>query len=150
MRDEVELKDVTAENWSAVAALALDPAQEDLVASNVESLTEAQCDPDARPRAVYAGARVVGFLMYDAGAPDDEPREASIYRFMIGREYQGKGYGRAALAKALDEIRAIPRVEKISISYMPDNPAAKPFYGSFGFVEVGLDEDGEMLAELEL
>ena len=72
--------------------------------------------------------RVVGFLMYDAGEPDDEPREASIYRFMIDREHQGKGYGRAALAKALDEIRAIPGVRKISISYMPDNPAAKPFY----------------------
>jgi diamine N-acetyltransferase len=150
MRDEVDLKDVTAGNWSAVAGLELDPTQEDLVASNVESLAEAQSDPDARPRAVYAGERLVGFLMYDAGAPDDEPREASIYRFMIGREHQGKGYGRAALAKALDEIRAIPRVSKISVSYMPDNPAAKPFYGSFGFVEVGLDEDGEMLAELEL
>jgi diamine N-acetyltransferase len=151
MRDEVELKDVTADNCSAVAGLELDPTQQDLVASNVESLFEAQSDPDARPRAVYAGERVVGFLMYDAGAPDDEPREAAIYRFMIDREHQGKGYGRAALARALEEIRAIiPRVEKISISYMPDNPVAKPFYASFGFVEVGLDEDGEMLAELEL
>ena len=105
---------------------------------------------DARARAVYAGERVVGFLMYDAGAADDAPREAVIYRFMIDRRHQGKGYGRAALAKALDEIRAIPRVSKVSISYMPDNPVAKPFYASFGFVEVGLDEDGEMLAELTL
>ena len=150
MRDEVELKDVTADNRSAVAGLELDPAQEDLVASNAESLAEAQSDHDARPRAVYAGERVVGFLMYDAGAADDEPREAVIYRFMIDRRHQGKGYGRAALAKALDEIRAIPGVRKVSISYMPDNPVAKPFYASFGFVEVGLDEDGEMLAELPL
>ena len=150
MRDEVELKDVTAENRKAVAALELDPAQEDLVASNVESLTEARFDRDARPRAIYASGCVVGFLMYDAGAADEEPREAVIYRFMIDRRHQGKGYGRAALARALDEIRAIPRVRRVSISYMPDNPVAKPFYGSFGFVEVGLDEDGEMLAELEL
>ena len=150
MRDEVELKDVTAENRKAVAALELDPAQEDLVASNAESLTEARFDRDARPRAVYAGGCVVGFLMYDVGAADEEPREAVIYRFMIDRRHQGKGYGRAALARALDEIRAIPRVRRVSIGYMPDNPVAKPFYGSFGFVEVGLDEDGEMLAELEL
>ena len=150
MRDEVELKDVTAENRKAVAALELDPAQEDLVASNAESLAEARFDRDARPRAVYAAERLIGFLMYDAGAADDEPREAVIYRFMIDRRHQGKGYGRAALAKALHEIRAIPRVRKVSISYMPDNPVAKPFYASFGFVEVGLDEDGEMLAELPL
>ena len=147
MRDDVELREVTAENRKAVAALELDPAQEDLVASNAESLAEARFDRDARPRAVYAGDRLVGFLMYDAGAADDK-RAAVIYRFMIDRRHQGKGYGRAALAKALDEIRTIPQIRKVSISYMPDNPIAKPFYASFGFVEVGLDEDGEMLAEL--
>ena len=41
-------------------------------------------------------------------------------------------------------------MRKVSISYMPDNPVAKPFYASFGFVEVGMDEDGEMIAELAL
>jgi diamine N-acetyltransferase len=150
MREDIELKDVTAENWQAIASLALEPGQEDLVASNAESLREARSDPGARPRAIYAGERIVGFLMYDAGEPADEPREALIYRFMIDRKHQGKGYGRAALARALDEIRAIPGVRKISISYMPDNPTAKPFYASFGFVEAGTDEDGEMIAELAL
>jgi diamine N-acetyltransferase len=150
MLEDIELKDVTAENRQAIAGLSLGPDQEDLVASNAESLHEARSDPGARPRAVYAGGRAVGFLMYDAGEPADEPREALIYRFMIDRKHQGKGYGRAALAKALDEIRAIPGVKTISISYMPDNPAAKSFYASFGFVEAGMDEDGEMIAELAL
>ena len=81
--------------------------------------------------------------MYDAS-----DREALIYRFMIDRRHQGKGYGRAALVLALDEIRALPHVRKVSISYMPDNATAKAFYASLGFVEVGLDEDGEMIAEL--
>jgi len=150
MRDDVTLQDVTADNRSAVADLALDPEQEDLVASNAYSLAEARFDPGARPRAVYAGKRVVGFLMYDVGEADDEPREAQIYRFMIDRRHQGKGYGRAALGKALDEIRAIPEVRKVSIGYMPENPITKAFYASFGFVEVGLDEDGEMILELAL
>ena len=150
MREDVELKDVTADNQHAVASLALAPDQEDLVASNAESLDEARSDPDARPRAVYAGERLVGFLMYDAGRPSDDPREALIYRFMIDRRYQGEGYGRAALDKAIEEIRAVPGVRTISISYMPDNPGAKRFYASFGFSEVGTDEDGEMIAELVL
>jgi diamine N-acetyltransferase len=150
MREDIELRDVTAANRQAVVNLELSPEQQDLVASNAESLAEARSDPDARPRVVYAGERIVGFLMYDAGQPDDDPREALIYRFMIDRGSQGEGYGRAALAKALDEIRAIPKVHKISIGYMPDNPVAKPFYASFGFVEVGTDEDGEMIAELVL
>jgi len=150
MRDDIELRDVTAGNWQAVVNLELSPEQQDLVASNAESLDEARSDPDARPRAIYAGERLVGFLMYDAGQPDDDPREALIYRFMIDRGSQGQGYGRAALTKALDEIRAIPKVGKIFIGYMPNNPAAKPFYASFGFVEVGTDEDGETIAELVL
>ncbi|MGB8641632.1 MAG: GNAT family protein, partial [Nitrososphaeraceae archaeon] len=60
------------------------------------------------------------------------------------------GYGRAALNKALEEIRAIPGVSRISIRYMPENPVAKPFYASFGFVEVGRDRDGEMIVVLKL
>ncbi|TMJ01454.1 MAG: GNAT family N-acetyltransferase [Alphaproteobacteria bacterium] len=150
MREHIELRDVTPENRQAVVDLELGPEQRDLVASTAASLAEARRDPDARPRAIYAGGRLVGFLMYDAGRPGDEPREALIYRFMIDRRYQGGGYGRAALARALDEIRALPRVSKIVISYMPDNPVAKPFYASFGFREVGTDEDGEMIAELVL
>jgi diamine N-acetyltransferase len=150
MHDDVTLRAVTADNRQAVARLELEPGQDDLVASNAESLAEARHDPDARPRAVYAGERLVGFLMYDVTEADDAGCEASIYRFMIDRRHQGEGYGRAALAKALDEIRAIGEVKKVSIRYLPENPVAKPFYASFGFVEVGLDEDGEMLAELRL
>lgn len=145
MRNKVSLKAVTADNWEALADLELDAGQQDLVASNLYSIAEAQFDPDARPRAVYAGKRAVGFLMYDASRA-----RASIYRFMIDRKHQGKGYGRAALEKALDEIRAVPGVKSISIRYMAENPVAGPFYGSFGFVEVGKDRDGEVIAELKL
>ena len=147
MSDEVRLEEVTARNWRAVARLKLLPEQEDLVASNLYSIAQSKFDPDSRPRAVYAGNQIVGFIMYDV---DEKTREASIYRFMIDREHQGKGYGRAALARALDEIRADRAVRKISIGYMPENPVAKPFYSSFGFIEVGQDEDGEIVAELSL
>jgi diamine N-acetyltransferase len=150
MRDDVKLDDVTADNWRAVIGLELAPEQKQLVASNAYSLVQSRFDPNARPRAVYAGSRIVGFLMYNVRQTADGSRKASIYRFMIDRRHQGKGYGRAALRNALDEIRAIPGLSKVSISYMPENPAAKPFYGSFGFVEVGKDDDGEMIAELAL
>jgi diamine N-acetyltransferase len=141
---------VTADNWEEVVELELRDSQEDLVASNLYSVAEAQFDPDARPRAVYAGKRVIGFLMYDVQKKKGKAKEASIYRFMIDRKYQGKGYGRTALSKALEEIRAIPGVNRISILYMPKNSVAKPFYASFGFVEVGRDDDGEMIAVLKL
>ena len=145
MSGDVELRDVTAKNWRAIARLELAPDQRDLVASNLHSVAESKFDPDARPRAVYAGGDPIGFLMYDAS--DDV---ALIYRFMIDRRHQGKGYGRAALILALDEIKAMQHVRKVSISYMPDNKVAKALYASVGFKEAGLDEDGEMMAELTL
>jgi diamine N-acetyltransferase len=140
---DVKLKEVTAKNWRAVARLELASDQKRLIANNLYSIAESKFDPDARPRAVYAGGKPVGFLMYDAS-----DGEALIYRFMIDRRHQGKGYGRAALVLAIEEIEALPNVRKVSISYMPDNRVAKAFYASVGFKEAGLDEDGEMMAEL--
>jgi diamine N-acetyltransferase len=141
----VRLADVTARNWRDVIALELAEDQRRLVASNLYSLAESKFDALARPRAIYAGDELVGFLMYDVG--EDDPRRAVIYRFMIDRRHQGRGYGRAALRQALDEIRAQPDVATVSICYEPDNPA-KALYASVGFIEVGSDEDGEIIAEL--
>jgi diamine N-acetyltransferase len=150
MSNKIKLKKVTANNWEAVVELRLGAGQEDLVANNLYSVAEAQFDPDAHPRAVYAGKRVVGFLMYDVQKTRGKAQEASIYRFMIDRKHQGKGYGRSALSKALEEIQAIPGVNRISIYYMPENLVAKSFYASFGFVEVGRNRDNEVIAVLKL
>jgi diamine N-acetyltransferase len=145
---EVRLAEVTADNWRDVIALELNNDQRDLVASNLYSLAEAKFTPLARPRAIYAGTRLVGFLMYDLG-DDDEPHRASIYRFMIDRRHQRQGYGRAALEKALDEIRAVPGIATVSICYAPENQA-KALYARVGFMEIGRDEDGEVVAELSI
>ncbi|MFK0690124.1 GNAT family N-acetyltransferase [Mesorhizobium sp. IMUNJ 23033] len=144
---DIRLVAVTEVNRVLVAALELAPEQMDFVAGNAESLDEAETDEDARPRVVMAGDRVVGFLMYEA--PRDEV-EARIYRFMIDRASQGRGYGKAALREALDEIKKLGHVSHVSICYEPDNEAARNLYRSAGFVEEGLDEDGEMIADLAL
>jgi diamine N-acetyltransferase len=150
MSKGVQLKDVTASNWRAVVRLELEESQKELLASNLYSIAESKFDPSARPRAIYAEKRLVGFLMYDVPDADDDDRVATIYRFMIDRKHQGKGFGRAALAQAISEIKAIAGIKKISICYAPENPVAQQFYGSFGFVEIGRDEDHEVVAELAL
>ncbi len=142
----VVLEPVSDRNRQAILALELLPGQQDFVASNADSLEEAGEDGDAVPRAIVADGRVVGFLMYDASNDD----EANIYRFMIDRREQGRGLGRAGIAAALGEIAGLAHVRKVSICYEPANTAAKQLYASFGFVEQGLDEDGEMIAGLDL
>jgi diamine N-acetyltransferase len=144
--EKVTLQSITAANRAAVEALELAAGQEDLVATNLESLEEADEDPCARPRAIYADDRLVGFLMYDT--PDEGL--VTIYRFMIDRREQGKGYGRRALVVALEEIRAMGGAREVSICYMPENVGARHLYRSAGFDEVDVDEDGEIIALLPL
>ncbi len=144
---DVRLEPIDRSNRDAVIALELAPDQQDYVADNASSLKEAKRDADARPRAVVAGERVVGFLMYDASADDDE---ALIYRFMIDHREQGRGYGRAALNALLEEIRALSHVKDVVVCYMPENEGARHLDQTAGFVDEGEDEDGEMIARLAL
>lgn len=142
---EIRLEPIQASNKKAVLALELAEDQQDLLADNASSLKEAAGDDDARPRAVVAGDRVVGFLMYDASVNDGE---ALIYRFMIDCRNQGRGYGRAALSALLKEISALGHVRDVLVCYMPENEGARRLYHSAGFVDEGADADGEMKARL--
>jgi diamine N-acetyltransferase len=144
----VTLRDVTADNWEAVTDLELTDEQEDLVADNSYSLAESKFDPHAVPKAIYAGRKLVGFIMYEPLTEDGRPNDYLIYRFMIDRRQQGKGYGRAALEKLIGEIKADPAWNRIVICYVEDNAAARKFYRSLGFVETGRDEDNEIIAEI--
>jgi diamine N-acetyltransferase len=112
MPKDVRLEDVTAQNWRAVLRLKLADDQQRLLASNAYSIAQSKYDEAAQPRAIYAGDRVVGFLMYDVPEVDDDEQHVSIYRFMIDKDHQGKGYGRAALTMAIEEIRQIPGITK--------------------------------------
>nr|MBX2804588.1 GNAT family N-acetyltransferase [Hyphomicrobiales bacterium] len=141
-------KDVTADNWEAVVDLELREEQQNLVASNAVSIAESKFNPYAVPKAIYAGKKLVGFVMYESCDEDDKPHDYTIYRFMIDKKHQGKGYGRAGLECALDLIRKDRELERIEICYVPENAASRNLYASLGFVETGLDEDGEMIAEI--
>ena len=143
MTDDVHLIPVGPAERANVEALRLADDQRDLVASNAESLEEAATDPAARPRAIVADGRLVGFLMYELG---DRDREANIYRFMIDHREQGRGLGRRALTRLLAELDALPGLERIDICYVPENVAARRMYATAGFVEIGTDDDGEIIA----
>jgi diamine N-acetyltransferase len=144
---KADLLPVTGTIRSQVEALELASSQMNLVASNKDSLLEADEDANARPRAIFVAGTLVGFLMYDATS---EVGIAQLYRFMIDRSFQGRGYGKAALQAVLAEIRMLNHVRQISICYEPENSAARQLYAKAGFVEEGLDEDGEMIAHLNL
>ncbi len=147
----ITLQAVTEHNFDAIIELPLLPEQQDYLASNAYSIAQASFYPDSFfTRAIYLDDTPVGFMLYASNDDDGKPDEYSIFRFMIASGEQSKGYGRRAIELLLDEIRNRPGAAAIHICYVPGNPIAKTFYGSLGFVETGLDEDGEMIAQIRL
>ncbi len=146
-RLDIELKEVTVDNFEDVVELELNEDQRDYVADNTFSIAESKFFPTYQPRAIYRNGKVVGFLMYQSMDDEGQPE---IFRFMVDRRYQKTGIGRKAMELVLNEIKSNGNVKSISICYAPTNPVAKEFYGSFGFKEVGVNSEGEIVAEIEV
>jgi diamine N-acetyltransferase len=83
MTTTVELREITRDSLPAVLDLAVEPEQQQYVATNARSIAEAHFEPRAWFRAVYADGVPVGFVMDFRDPP-----------FMIDAALQGKGYGR--------------------------------------------------------
>jgi diamine N-acetyltransferase len=145
----VTLEAVTIDNFEALMDMELPPEQAAYLASNAYSIAQSHYYPDWRPRAIYADGAPAGFALYDIEG-DGEPGCYAIYRLMVDHPRQNQGIGRRAMALLLDEIRACRDARRITICYKPGNGTARRFYASLGFVETGIDERDEMVAEIRL
>ena len=76
----------------------------------------------------------------------------NLWRLMIDKRYQGKGYGKEAVRLALEFIKTFPcgEAEYCWLSYEPENETASRLYRSFGFVEIGEMDGEERIAALNL
>jgi diamine N-acetyltransferase len=159
----LKLTPVNGHNVWDILELRVREDQEEFVARNDVSLIEAYIaitnNASAFPFGIYAAQTLVGFLMVGFGVDDswdDAPAVAydnySLWRLMIDRRYQGRGYGREAVRLALDFIETLPSgpARYCWLSYEPTNTVARNLYHAFGFTETG-DMDGEeLIAVLEL
>ena len=167
----IHLEKITWKNVDAILNLRVNKEQKHFVARNTDSIVDAflaitEDGKKVYPFGIYADKKPVGFIMigYDIGEDDGtEPRADwflrdtyFIWRFMIDKRYQGKGYGREAMEKALEFVRTFPAgpAKYCWLSYEPNNEVAKKLYLSFGFRELpehySGKEDDEMPAILEL
>ena len=91
---------------------------------------------------------MVGFDVDDywTDAPEIAKGNYNLWRLMIDKAYQNRGFGKGAVQLALDFIKTFPcgEAEYCWLSYEPENEAARKLYRSYGFKETG-DMDGEGL-----
>lgn len=141
----IQLNPVTLQNFDAVIALDVKPHQGHYVASNVESIAQAYVQPDCFPFVIEADGAPVGFVMY---CLDHDDGCYWLYRLMIDRRHQGRGYGRGAMGLVLAEIRQKQPAGKVYLGVEPDNREAGALYRSLGFVPDGRVEGGEAILML--
>ena len=172
----IHLEKISWDNYVKVLKLRVTKEQEDYVASNKASLIHAFLE-SSEGIPVYAfaimnGKTVVGFMqiMYDDDWTGYEREDwlnseeykryegkpyYYIWRFMVDKKYQQRGYGREAFKQTLDFIKTFPagKADYVLLSYEPNNEVGKKLYGSFGFVEMFkeyLHDDDEVTAMLKL
>ena len=142
----VHLKPVTMENLDAVLLLKVKDDQKRFVSSTAESLAQAYVSPKtAFPFAVYNDDIIVGFIMMGYY---EEKKYYTLWKLMIDQQYQGRGYGKAALELGIAFLRERFRIKEIYTGVIPDNKVAKNLYQSVGFEDTGLFENG--MEELRL
>ena len=149
----VALREITAENLAAVEALVVTEDQSRYVADVTTSLREAEEYPDAKAwyRAVYAGDEPVGFVMISDGITVDDPSYVGPYylwRLLVDRRFQGRGYGTAALDLVVEHVRTRPDARTLLVSHVVGPTSPGPFYEQYGFRPTGEVHEGEPILEL--
>ena len=157
----IRLEEITLKNVTAVCELDVFEEQKHFVAPNTVSLAEAYATRNdgyfVMPFAVYDNQFLIGFVMIGYGTLEEgEPEVANdnylIWRFMITKEHQNKGYTKPILDEVIKYVKTEPAgtANKIWLSYEPENEHAKRLYQQYGFVENGEVSGGELVAVLSL
>ena len=157
----LRLEQVNGKNVWDILKLTVEEKQKNFVANNdisiIEAYTAITANGYAFPFGIYENETPVGFLMigfdiddYWDDAPSIAKGNYNLWRLMIDKAYQRRGYGKEAVQLALDFIKSFPcgKAEYCWLSYEPENEAARQLYRSFGFSETGEVDGEELIAVL--
>ena len=148
-------REMTDANRAEVVAIRVAPGQERFVNSVADAMEEAAEWARAKPwyRAVYAADEPIGFVMLSW---DVEPQPPDIigpwflWKLIVDKRHQGKGYGREIVRMVVELIRGKGATELLT-SHVPGEGSPSGFYAKLGFVPTGaLDPNGEIILRLDL
>lgn len=155
----VKLRDIlTAEDWSSVAGLRRGPGQDRYLNSMAEIQVEARVDARAMPRpwAVHDAdsGDLVGFTMISDNIPepidDDLVGPYMLWKLLIDRDVQGRGYGAATLQAVIAYLATRPGADVLFTSCSDGPGSPRGFYLGYGFADTGRDMWGEDVLALDL
>lgn len=142
----MKLEKITPENYQFALSLSVKERQKEYIASNMQSLAEAYAyRAYAEAYLISLNGTYIGFCLLQV---DLKEQFFDIWRLMIDKDYQGKGYGKQALLIIIDYLKT-KGSRTIHISHQENNYGVSRLYQSLGFVYTGEIEDGEVLMTLK-
>jgi RimJ/RimL family protein N-acetyltransferase len=141
------LAELTPANYQQAVKLCLTPKQIQHVGTVEEAIAEAYFQRSYRLLVITPQSDnnyVIGFIMYDPVSPLTAPlNNVAIHKFLIGCDYQGRGYGEEAMRLFINKARFVnPRATIVELRTDTDNAAAIKVYKKVGFLMEPGDEPG--------
>lgn len=159
----IKLKKINRNNVGEILKLEVFDNQKSFVATNNSSIIEAYIaitdNNDVFTFGIYKDDAPIGFLMIgynvnsdDEGAPSIAKGNYNIWRLMIDKKFQGKGFGKKVMDLALEFVNTFPcgTAKYCWLSYESDNDVERQLYKSVGFVETDEKDGDEIVAIMKL
>jgi GNAT superfamily N-acetyltransferase len=141
---------ISKDQLEIVSAMDLDPAQiDEYLGPLADILATVRAGAAHSLIGIASEGRLIGFYVVH---PD--PRDAGCWWlgwFILARAQQGRGLGRAILARILAGVRGVPGCQRIRLIVVPGNAGALALYGKAGFRLVGtMPGTGDLVMECAL
>jgi diamine N-acetyltransferase len=151
---DIHFMRITVSTWRQICKLSetLSPTHRRMVAENVYSIVEGHFSESAWMRAIYADDTPVGFIMTHTGSDYEDGIDCPgvfLWRLMIAGPYQGKGYGKLALEKLIQHLKAMG-IPLLYTSCCQGEGSPEGFYRRLGFRPTGDHYDDEIELVLDV
>ena len=147
----LRLVELSAATIVAVNNMSLKPGQEQYLAPISYGIAATVINPQTSwQRVVLDANEVVGFVSanFDPEAPQDHFKSV-LWRINVDADDQGRGVGRFAVEKLIEEARE-RGMDRVNVIYEAGEGGPQAFFQRVGFTPVGETEYGEVIAEIRI
>ena len=147
----LRLVELSAATIVAVNNMSLKPGQEQYLAPISYGIAATVINPQTSwQRVVLDANEVVGFVSanFDPEAPQDHFKSV-LWRINVDADDQGRGVGRFAVEKLIEEARE-RGMDRVNVIYEAGEGGPEVFFQRVGFTPVGETEYGEVIAEIRI
>lgn len=148
----IELKEITPNNWRKVNSLKVKKDQKEFVLDNVGILARAFAYRkfNSKVYAIYKGETPIGLIM-QRDYSYNNMTNCILDQVMVDKNYQGLGYGRLAIETWMTIIKNENIYDSIELCFLEGDFIAEKMYKKLGFIrKLESDDEDELVMTYKL